>query len=285
MLPRLNLAKHDAEHLVEILCVTDTPLTAAEPELCLLAAEACFVCTQLDSALTCFELARLGLAQQMQVGLHSLCLLRMAQIHHRLEDNDTAAFYTDRAAALLTGRQDVDPQFLGELYLGLARLAPDIGRLGACRGYAEQALVFFEQAGDSANQFDALMLQALAAQQTGDLRRADMLLGVAQQLIDAAGLDVHAQLFVANTRAHVAWYSGDLPGAQQAATDAITLADAHASQSKQRVYNRLVRANVLRDQGEFDAARQDYAEVAELTRALNFAGFQPWIDVNLAWLE
>ncbi|MEZ4558584.1 MAG: hypothetical protein R2854_19495 [Caldilineaceae bacterium] len=65
----------------------------------------------------------------MQPGLHSLCLLRMAQIHHRLEDTRPPPSTPTIAALWSTGAR-LGPAALAN-FTSLARLAPDIGRLGA----------------------------------------------------------------------------------------------------------------------------------------------------------
>src|SRR5690606_29668919 len=56
------------------------------------------------------------------------CCLLLAQLYHRLEDLHTAALYTEEAVSLLQHSPSSNPSFLTDVYLGLARLAPDIGQ-------------------------------------------------------------------------------------------------------------------------------------------------------------
>ncbi len=213
------------------------------------------------------------------------CLLLLAQAHHLREDLTTARLYTDEAATRLRSTP-LSKAARAEITLALARLAPDVGRLGMGLVWAEQAGRLFEAVRDPLRLFEAVHLAAGLANQLGRFPEARAHLDRAALLLQGLPLEEQprAQVQLHNTEAHHAWYQGHLTDALAHGVRAQRLADA-CGLGKQRLYTRLLRANLLRDLGHHREAAQLYTELENLLETIGFPGFRVWVWAHRAWLE
>lgn len=211
-------------------------------------------------------------------------LLLLARIYQRQEDLATARLYTEEIAELLMRTLEISNDDRADAYLGLARLAPDIGQLATGLQYAQQALRLYQQSKSLRGQFDAHILCKLIRQQRGHHQAALAHLEAATQLAQILDLDQANQAILLNTRAHTYWYQGQLAPALSMAQEAVTLADI-AGPLKFRVYNRLLCANIQRARQNFASAEAMYSEAARTVEVTGFSLFHIWIEANWSWLN
>ena len=256
------------------------------PDINMMHAQECMQANELDTALLWLEKARSEFAEQPDDVGELRVLLLLAQIYHRREDLGTAQLFTEEATDLLYSPQsDLTPAQRGEGFLGLARLAPDIGQLRQALRYADAALRLVEDAGQVESQMEILLLAASIAQQMGHIQTALARLEVARQRLEASSAGQGGSLWtwLFNTEAHNAWYRGHLLQALVRAEEAIHAADA-ARLDKYRVYNRLLRANLLRELERYPAAHTAYDETERVLSETDFPLFRVWLWAHRAWL-
>lgn len=214
------------------------------------------------------------------------CFLDLARIYHRLEDLEAARFYTDHAHDLLLSLKVVEPRIVAELHLGIARLAPDIGRMEYSAPHAEKALHLYESVGEVPSQLEAILLLAGAANQTGYTQKALSLLRIAKarRTVLENSDDLYWELAMDNQEVHCLWYLGKLQLAAQVAEKAIALADT-LPQTKQRIYLRLLLGNIYRGQRRYHEAHICYDEAESLLEPLYYTLYRVWIQAHRAWLH
>lgn len=254
------------------------------PRLLLLAGRAHLALGNLNDSALNLESARAEFARLEEVIYEIQCYLLLAQLYHRYEDLSTARLYLDRAAQRMHDNTALDQKTQADIYLSLARLAPDTGQLRQAERLAQRALTLFERLNDPRGQFDALRLLALVAQQKGEFPVASARLEVAKQRIKAGKLGARSRVAVLNTEAHVQWYRGNLDRALNLAEKATAMAD-RSQLGKFRAYHRLVRANILRAMERYTEAHIAYQEAYECVQEEGFYLFLQWVDVNAAWLD
>lgn len=210
------------------------------------------------------------------------CYFALIRIYQQSEDFRTAYLYVQEAEALLSHL--TEPAIKAQLYLRLAELCPDLGRLGESIGYAERALAGFRLSEDRYNQFKAHILLSIQQRQSGNYHEAESQLELARRLQQAAQLGEEAHLRVLNSAAHLAWYQGDL---KRALHHAEALATHHEKDGfpKSKIYSALLLANLYRAQAAYATALRWYREARRLVDNAGLRLFAPWIDVNEGWLH
>lgn len=238
----------------------------------------------LDDAILLLEQARNHFAETADLSSELRAILLLAKIHHRREDLGTAQLFTEEVATLLAESVCLEPLDRAHAYLGLARLAPDIGELGVGFQHAQQALRLFQKAGDRQGQYEAHILCKLIAGQRGHQPIAMAHMEAATQLLRSLAEGGGEQTFLLNTRSHTYWYRGLFNEALQTAREAIDRADSMGPH-KFRVYNRLLCANILRAIGAYGEAELLYGEAIQVLEETGLRAFRMWVDANWAWLD
>lgn len=209
------------------------------------------------------------------------CYFELIRIYEQQEDFRTAYLYVGEAEELL--RQVTDPVVEARLYLRLAELCPDLGRLRESIDYALQALAAFRRSDELYSQFKTHTLLSILYRQLGDYHAAEAQLEMARRLQQAGRLGDEAYARVLNAGAHLAWYRGD---SRRALQQAETLAGytCKAGLLKPQVYSALLLGNLYRVQGAFATAHRWYGAARTLIEQANLHLFLPWIDVHEGWL-
>lgn len=210
------------------------------------------------------------------------CYVELIRLYLQQEDFQTARLYIAEAESVVN--QVTDPTIQAGLYLRLAELCPDLGRLHASMRYGENALQIYRQCADLPNQFRCCTLLSIVQRQLSNYAEAAAMLEVAERLHEAAHLDQEACARILNAKAHLAWYRGDLIHARQLAERLVNVTT-EAGFPKAQVYSALLLANLLRASGHFGAAAQWYQKTAALSSTAKLDRFQPWVDLNQGWLQ
>lgn len=142
----------------------------------------------------------------------------------------------------------------------------------------------YKEAGDYNAQFYALMQAAFILQQTASYEAASVCITIAQQRLQLTDLGNWAQVFILNADALIHWSQGDLIDALTIADNSILLAD-QIDSNKFRIYNRLLKANILCALSRYHRARRAYEDTYQAIEEENSEEFRGWVDVNLGWLD
>ncbi|MBX3011115.1 MAG: hypothetical protein KF832_06385 [Caldilineaceae bacterium] len=209
------------------------------------------------------------------------CYFELIRIYQQREDFRTAYLYVREAEEVL--RQIPELAIEARLYLRLAELSPDLGRLREGIDYALRALAGFRQSEELYHQFKTHILLSILYRQVGDYHAAEAQLEMGRRLQQAGRLDEEAYVRVLNSAAHLAWYRGDLVQAiQQAETLAIQVRK--VGSPKFQVYSALLLGNLYRAQGAFATAQRWYSETRTLVDQAALRLYRPWVDLNEGWL-
>lgn len=278
------LAQGQNELILEAVQILKHGSPELEAALILLAAQAWLGQGDLVQALHTAESARraFDLAGDIAGELQS-CLL-LARIHHRSEDLGAAHLYTEEAAELLRRYPALPAAVQADAYLGLARLAPDVGQLRQGLHFARQALHYFDLSRDVNGQVDAFLLLSGISRQMGRLQEGAAYLEMARRRFPQTGQAPWRWASLLNGEIHDHWSRGNFAAAAETARLAIGHADSQ-DLAKFRVYQRLALANVLRCWGRWAEAEAAYAETESVIAKTGFALFQVWVDANWAWLD
>ncbi|MBX2999646.1 MAG: hypothetical protein KF893_14100 [Caldilineaceae bacterium] len=273
-----------AQALLDLLALPAPPDAFCPPDLHLLEAEARMAIGDLQGAIICLEAAQNAFSDAGRPDGEVRSLLLTAQIHHRREDLEVARLYTDEAVELLRRHPTLDPQTQAHAYLSLARLAPDIGQLGRGLQLGQDALKFYSIARYPPGQLDAALLISSNARQLGRYQLAQAHLTLAKRWLPHLPNRAAAQARIDNGEAHQLWSQGNFRQAEEILRRAVVEADA-TPQSKFRIYQRLILANVLRAQARYDEAEAMYTETDAVIAETNFTLFHAWVTVNWGWLH
>ena len=237
--------------------------------------------TKVEVATTQLLRAILLYKAQGQTNRAAICYLELIRIYTQREDFRTAFLYVNEADALL--QQLADPAVEAHLFLRLAELCPDLGRLRESVDYAQRALARFRAQGESQQQFKTHILLAGLHRQLGEYHEAKAQLELGRGLQQAGRLGDEAYIRVLNAAAHLAWYWGDLSSALQQA-EQLAGYTARAGPPKAQVYSALLLGNLYRAQGAFATAQRWYATTRTLVEQAEIPLFRPWVDVQEGWL-
>lgn len=211
------------------------------------------------------------------------CLL-LGRIHHLREDLGSAAIYTEEVATLLRRYPALPPEAQAKAYLGLARLAPDVGQLIRGLEFGQLALRYYELSRNIDGQLDAILLISALARQMGRFQMAAAYLEMARSHIQLSGQRAWTVAWHFNGEIHHHWYQGNFAIAAELGWRAVAHADAE-NLGKYQIYQRLALANVLRGLGKYAEAEACYLEAEAVLFDVDFLLFRPWIEVNWAWLN
>ncbi len=237
--------------------------------------------TQTEVAATQLVRALLLYRAQGQLKRAANCYFELIRIYAQREDFRTALLYVGEAEALL--HQLTDPRLEAQLFLRLAELCPDLGRLQESIDYAQRALTGFRAQGEIQQQFKTHILLAVLHRQLGDYHAAEAQLELGRRLHQAGQLGDEAYTRVLNAAAHLAWYRGDLSAAQQHAEQLVHYTD-KTKLPKAKVYSALLLGNLYRAQGFFATAQHWYTTTRTLIQQAAVPLFLPWVDVQEGWL-
>lgn len=217
------------------------------------------------------------------VGELDACLL-LGRIHHLREDLGSAVIYTEEVATLLRRYPGLPSEAQAKAYLGLARLAPDVGQLIQGLEFGQQALRHFGLSHNIDGQLDVMLLISALARQMGRFQMAAAYLGMARSHIQLSGQRAWTVAWHFNGEIHHHWYQGNFEIAANLGRRAVAHAD-EENLGKYQIYQRLALANVLRGLGKYAEAEACYQEADAVLLDVDFLLFRPWIEVNWAWLN
>ncbi|MEZ4867543.1 MAG: tetratricopeptide repeat protein [Caldilineaceae bacterium] len=235
----------------------------------------------LEQAITLLQRAFLLYQHQQDANGAANCALGLITIHLRREDFQTAQLHVQEIETLLVRMDDETVQT--HLYLRLAELCPDIGRVAASITFAQQALHIARRRGHLAEQFKALLLLAILQRSVGQYEQSAAHLTLARQVQQAGALEDAGYLSILNAEAHLAWYRGDL-------STAITVAQqlqqrvTQDAPDKRLLYCLTLLGNLHRAQGDFAQALHCYGEAREVAHKLGQTLYAPWLDAHEGWL-
>ncbi|MEZ4708280.1 MAG: hypothetical protein R3A44_13800 [Caldilineaceae bacterium] len=209
------------------------------------------------------------------------CCLALMTVHLRREDFPTAHLHMQEAEALLA-RVD-NKAIQTHLYLRLAELCPDIGRVAESIIFAQSALEAARRRSQMADQFKALMLLAILYRFVGQYAASAAHLARARQMQQAGELADAGYLSILNAEAHLAWYGGNL-------TCALAMAQqlhaqlAPVAPDKRLLYCWTLQGNLHRALGDVDNALRCYGAARKLAHTLGQSFYTPWLDAHEGWL-
>lgn len=263
--------------------VLDFPqwLQNANPHLLYCRGVICLQQGALDQATTLLQRALLLYQHQQQMNGAAKCSLALITSHLRREDFQTAHLHMLETEALLI--QVADDTLQTQLYLRLAELCPDIGRVAESITFAQRALGMARRRSHQADQFKALMLLAILYRFVGQYDQSAAHLTLARQLQQAGNLADAGYLSILNAEAHLAWYRGDLPAALTLAQQLHQNISQNAP-DKRLLYCLTLLGNLYRAQGDVIQAHHFYGAARVLAHQLGLALFAPWLDAHEGWL-
>ncbi len=210
------------------------------------------------------------------------CYFELIRTYHQQEDFRTAYLYVQEAEELL--HQITNPAVEARLYLRLAELCPDLGRLHEAIGFALRALAGFRRSEEPYNQFKTHILLSILHRQLGDYHAAESQLEMGRRLQQASRLGEEAYSRVLNSAAHLAWHRGDIRDALQQA-ERLAVYTHNAGVRKFQIYSALLLGNLYRAQGAFATSHRWYSEARTLVEQTDLRLFLPWVDVHEGWLH
>jgi ATP/maltotriose-dependent transcriptional regulator MalT len=276
-------AQVEPSALLEVLGMVPVSLLQQTPELLMLLGHSQQKTGNMTAAAASLERARMLYLRDLDSVQAAQSAMELARLYHQAEDLGMARLYIKLATRVLDEGNQVEGKARAGLLLGIASLAPDIGLYKQGEKVALQALHLYEEWGDTEGCFDAIFLLFSFTNQTGRTQKAGSYLTLLQQRVQSGELDLAYEILALNCAAHWHWYRGDLAQGLAPAREAIALADAH-HRYKQQIYNRLVLGNLYRGIGAYAEADLWYKAAKERLRAIGFTLFEPWIDVQRAWL-
>jgi len=212
----------------------------------------------------------------------AVCYFELIRTYQQQEDFRTAYLYVQEAEELL--HQITEPAVEARLYLRLAELCPDLGRLHESIGFALRALAGFRRSDETYNQFKTHILLSILHRQLGDYHEAESQLEMGRRLQQAKRLGDEAYARVLNSAAHLAWHRGDIAEALQQAEN-LAGYTRKAGVHKFQLYSALLLGNLYRARGAFATAHRWYSEARSLVEQAELRLFLPWIDVHEGWLH
>jgi tetratricopeptide (TPR) repeat protein len=239
LIERGQLLVESNDHTIVQEALTALPVSWREtrPQLLFLYAQLKAQAGDYSTAIHLYEQAAQRYRDANDLSQQVQCCLNLARIYHKLEDLEAARFYTDRAHTLLSSIEPVDDLAQARLHLALARLAPDIGRMGYSGPHAEKALHLYETIGDIRGQLEAIILLPGAANQTGYPQKSLSLLRIARARCLALDNSIHWELAIGNQEAHCLWYMAKFQEAAQVAETTLHLAETIPLQDVCPVYH------------------------------------------------
>jgi tetratricopeptide (TPR) repeat protein len=241
---------------------------------------------QLDDALNLLERARHSFLGARQDPLKAANAgLAIVEIYFRQENIRAAHHYLYDVIepSILNGALD-DLRLQGRFYLYLGDISPDLGRLAASVDYCRRAYIAYQTIQDIGGECRALTRMASSLVHLGDYVEAEAKLDVAKASFRVGDLGKLAWLRILNTELHLHWYQGRL-------ADAMRLAQEYLAQTEQagrphfRVFALLLLGNLARATGDFAAAESWYADTRSVANEVGYGRYNPWIDVQVAWLR
>ncbi len=221
-------------------------------------------------------------AQQPQQVIR--CYLALAQItFHREELPKAYTYLNDEIQSFLDGLKVNDAALQADFLQQMADMVFHMGKFQHSLEYAKQALALYTILNNPAGKFYANLRMAAIAVQVGNHAEArDNLQRTYQEML-AHALGPIAEMRWLNVQAHLEWHRRELIGALQTAQNYATLADTEPA-SNERVYARMLLANLYRDLGQYRTAYSLYMETAKICKQVGHLSYAPQMQAQLAWL-